>query len=139
MKHYKKIFYLLLCWLTLFVAEYFYFFITDESVECLTDNICLSTKNSPALLAMAQSSLIMLLIFVAFFTSYLMMLAWLKGFAIYLGAGLMILLGGGGVATLIAVTPKDELLDFIHIIIIGSFFILLGIFMLYKTLQKRKS
>lgn len=129
--------YFLISCLAVLAIHYLYYLFADEQTECFTNSICLSSKNDIYAFSAIQGGFIIFLILLATFSIRFMWFAVQKGFAIYLGGGLMLMLGPVGIAILIAVTPQDEILNFIHIIIIGSLLSLLGGFMIFKTWTKK--
>lgn len=124
-------------WLGLVVVHSVQMTLNAEGIECITDSVCLSTKNDMLMLACLQASFIVFLIIIARITLLFMLFAISKGFGVYLGGGLMMVLGLTGVAILFSVTATEEIVNFIHIIVVGCFLVLFGAFMIFKTWQKR--
>jgi hypothetical protein len=125
-------------WVVGFMLAYVYMLIADEFIECITDNYCVSSKESKLSLSGLYSSFFVLLVYISRAAQNFMGYALQRGFGIYLGGGVLTVLGVFGITILFLVTPREQISNFVHIIIIGLSLSGFGLFMIVKTWQFRK-
>lgn len=102
----------------------------------LTDHISLSSKEDIWLLALVQT-LTVIIILLAFWFSIKLAFKALQSPKRFVYFGIFfILLGGGGLLAMLISAPASVLKKNPHVIIIGAFLFLIGLFMLLKRKAK---
>ncbi len=100
---------------------------------CMLDSICFSGDGSPFWEAIKFGSAVTMLLAALYIGFTIAQFAITRFEPIALGAWTLVAVGIVGVVVFIAVSSREEILRFIHIIVIGSLLSGFGAFMLIKT------
>ena len=129
-------------WLALssvILTGFFYLqqWLSPEDILCLTDALCFSSHADILIVAGIKALTLVLIVLAAQIAFIFMAWAASRGLVYVVGGFVMFVLGLTGIYVLYAVTPRSELVDYIHIIVIGVFFLFFGIIMFTVGIRAR--
>ncbi len=121
--------------LWVFIAGFIYGYIVTLSqgnkTLYLTNTIRVETKEQPVLYAILTGSMLILLFITVYFTFRLCFLVICSGHAFLIFGIFIFLFGSAGLTAVLLHLPEEGALTVIHVILIGAFFTLLGLFLIY--------
>ena len=136
----KKIFFILpVLLLALFVTHYVYLATGAEFTECITDTICLSSKDDLVMLVLMYTVTRCILLIGGLSAIILTMLLIRNKYFFLLAGILCFAISVTGLFALFKLTPTNELHNYIHIMVITAFVALPGCVFIYAQFKKRKS
>lgn len=131
-----------------FICGYIIALTKANKVIFLTHTISIESKQEPLLYAILIGSTLVILLAAMYYTLRTCFHILHSKYAFIIFGLFIFLLGAGGLAAALYHIPSKDLQQFIHIIVIGAFFALMGLFMIYigykenrkreKLLKKRK-
>ncbi|HCL55536.1 MAG TPA: hypothetical protein DHW82_00800 [Spirochaetia bacterium] len=124
--------------ISLYAVYYVYLSFAHEYTEYITNTYSLNSKNQTGILALFYTLGRGFILFLGVAAIYGVFYAMRKKYFFLLSAIFCFLIGFGSVFALIKLTPSAEIKNFIHILIICFFVIILGIVFIYAQYKKKK-
>jgi len=136
-KKIKRLLGLILSILGIYGVIFVLYYFGDESTTCITDSICLSSKEAIIQLTLLQGTFLVFLLVVIIATFRFCFWLLDHGWMIPVGGAVIFILGIVGIFAFNKFVMPEERSDFIHILVIAIFAIILGGIMLFVGIKRR--
>jgi len=134
----KRLLGLILSILGIYGVIFAMYYFGDESTTCITDSICLSSKESIIQLTLLQGTFLVFLMVVIMATFRFCIWLLDRGWMMPVGGAVIFILGIVGIFCFNEFVAAEERTDFIHILIIAILSIIFGGIMLFVGLKRKR-
>jgi len=136
-KMYNNIMLLSFFFIALFIVHYVYLSYSPEYTEYMTNNFSLNSKKQTAMLALSYTVFRGVVVCAGAASLYGIFYAMRKRYFFLFAGILCIAIGIIAVYALIMVTPSRDVKNYIHIVVISFFIIILGIVFIYGQYKNK--